>query len=159
MKLFQNGNLKKKHFVKKSTISAYSLLLQNHIIPFFGKYDNISEDLVQEFVLTKISDGLSQKTVKDILIIIKMIMKYGAKKDLIISNWNYRREKLAEEFNTEDHPVECWELSNRSIPILLFNLSIRGIVGEVYHGNVLKKEIKAKYTLLKNNQFSKITKL
>lgn len=74
----------KKHFVKKSTMSAYSLLLQNHIIPFFGKYDNISEDLVQEFVLTKISDGLSQKTVKDILIILKMIMKYGAKKDLII---------------------------------------------------------------------------
>lgn len=78
---------------------------------------------------------------------------------LIISNWNYRREKLAEEFNTEDHPVECWELSNRSIPILLFNLSIRGIVGEVYHGNVLTKEIKAKYTLLKNNQFSKIEKI
>ena len=76
----------KKHFVKKSTMSAYSLLLQNHIIPFFGKYDNISENLVQEFVLTKISDGLSQKTVKDILIILKMIMKYGAKKDFIIFN-------------------------------------------------------------------------
>ena len=78
---------------------------------------------------------------------------------LIIANWNYRREKLAEEFNTEDHPVECWELSNRSIPILLFNLSIRGISGEVFHGDVLTKEIKAKYTLLKNNQFSKIEKL
>ena len=78
---------------------------------------------------------------------------------LIISNWHYRREKLAEEFNTEDHPVECWELSNRSIPILLFNLSIRGIVGEVFHGNVLTKEIKAKYVLSKNNQFSKIEKI
>lgn len=74
----------KKHFVKKSTMSAYSLLLQNHIVPFFGEYETVSEDLVQEFVLTKLNKGLSQKTVKDILIILKMIMKYGAKKDLII---------------------------------------------------------------------------
>lgn len=74
----------KKHFVKRSTMSAYSLLIQNHIVPFFGECDNITEDLVQEFVLTKLNEGLSQKTVKDILITLKMIMKYGAKKDLII---------------------------------------------------------------------------
>lgn len=78
---------------------------------------------------------------------------------LIIANWNYRKDKLRDEFNSIDHPVECWELSNRSIPILLLNLSIRGVIGEVYHGDVLTKEIKAKYTLLKNNQFSKIEKI
>jgi len=78
---------------------------------------------------------------------------------LIISNWNYRRTKLGNNFNSEEHPIECWELSNRSIPILLLNMSIRGIVGEVFHGNVLTKEIKAKYVLSKNNQFSKIEKL
>ena len=77
---------------------------------------------------------------------------------LIISNWNYRKDKLGDEFNSTAHPVECWELSNRSIPILLLNLSIRGIIGEVYHGDVLTKEIKAKYILSKGNQFSKIEK-
>ena len=77
---------------------------------------------------------------------------------LIIANWNYRKDKLRDEFNSIDHPVECWELSNRSIPILLLNLSIRGIIGEVYHGDVLTKEIKAKYRLSKSNQFSKIEK-
>lgn len=77
---------------------------------------------------------------------------------LIIANWNYRKEQLGEDFKTDEHPVECWELSTRSIPILLLNLSIRGIVGNVYHGDVLTKEVKAKYMLSKNNQFSKIEK-
>ncbi len=77
---------------------------------------------------------------------------------LIIANWNYRREKLGEEFKTEEHPIECWELSSRSIPILLLNLSIRGIVGEVYHGDVLTNEVKSKYILSKSNQFSDINK-
>ena len=44
--------------------------------------------------------------------------------------------------------VTCWELSARSIPILLLNLSIRGIMGYVYHGDVLTKEVKQKYILL-----------
>ena len=44
--------------------------------------------------------------------------------------------------------VECWELSDRSIPILLLNLSIRGIMGMVYHGDVLEQTVKQKYILL-----------
>ena len=44
--------------------------------------------------------------------------------------------------------VTCWELSARSIPILLLNLSIRGIMGYVYHGDVLEKSVNMKYILL-----------
>lgn len=60
------------------------------------------------------------------------------------------------------HMVNCWELSNRSIPILLLNLSIRGITGYVYHGDVLEQTIKAKYILLNRKDdtlaFSEIIK-
>lgn len=73
----------KKHFVKKSTMSAYSLLIQNHIKPFFGNEELITEDLVQRFILEKIDFGLSEKTVKDVLIVLKMILKYGSKKNKI----------------------------------------------------------------------------
>ena len=58
---------------------------------------------------------------------------------------------------------ECWELSDRSIPILLFNLSIRGMMGIVYHGDVLEKKIKQKYILLNRKDdalaFSEIHKV
>lgn len=61
-----------------------------------------------------------------------------------------------------DNMFTCWELSNRSLPILLLNLSIRGMMGYVYHGDVLTQEIKCKYILLnrKNDTlaFSEIIK-
>lgn len=78
---------------------------------------------------------------------------------LIVSNWNYRKNNTF--YNPNEHPVECWELSDRSIPILLLNLSIRGIVGNVYHGDVLTKRIKCQYNLssTNNNDFSIIQKI
>ena len=39
-------------------------------------------------------------------------------------------------------------MSDRSIPLLLLNLSIRGIMGYVYHGDVLDGNVKQKYILL-----------
>lgn len=76
---------------------------------------------------------------------------------LLIANWWYRKINI-QDFKASDHPVECWELSPRSIPILLLNLSIRGIIGTVYHGNVLTKYVKKEYILSHNDgNFSTIT--
>ena len=69
----------KKKYVKKSTYAAYVLLIQNHIVPSFGDDLLVTEEKVQEFVLEKLQSGLSEKTVKDILIVLKMILKYGDK--------------------------------------------------------------------------------
>ena len=73
----------KQKYVKKSTYSAYLLLIQNHIIPYFGNDFEINEQKVQDFVLKKLESGLSEKTIKDILIVLKMILKYGSKYDYI----------------------------------------------------------------------------
>lgn len=69
----------KKQYVKKSSFSAYTLLIENHILPIFGDKYSIEEAEVQAFVFQKLESGLSQKTIKDILIVMKMILKYGAK--------------------------------------------------------------------------------
>lgn len=70
----------KEMFVKESSMSAYSLLLENHLIPHFGEYKiEIPENDVQKFVLAKIKGGLSKKTTNDILIVLKMILKFGKK--------------------------------------------------------------------------------
>ena len=66
-------------YVKKSTYSAYLLLLENHINPFFGELDDVEEKDVQDFALYKLSSGLSIKTVKDLIIVIKMILKFAYK--------------------------------------------------------------------------------
>lgn len=69
----------KKQYVKKSTFSAYMLLLENHLLPTFGESYQIEEKDVQSFVFKKLKSGLSQKTIKDILIVLKMVLKFGAK--------------------------------------------------------------------------------
>lgn len=69
----------KKNYVKKSTFSAYVLLIENHLLPTFGNKCEVQEADVQNFVLQKLASGLSQKTIKDILIVLKMILKFGAK--------------------------------------------------------------------------------
>ena len=65
--------------VKKSSFSAYLLLLENHLLPAFGSQHQIEETQVQAFVFQKLEQGLSQKTVKDMLIVLKMVLKFGVK--------------------------------------------------------------------------------
>lgn len=68
---------------------------------------------------------------------------------MIIADWWQRcHNKIPWEHFPSQNMVTCWELSARSIPILLLNLSIRGIMGYVYYGDVLEKSIKMKYILL-----------
>ena len=69
----------KKEYVKKSTHSAYSLIIENHLLPTFANSITITEGEVQDFVLLKLNSGLSSKSVKDILVVLKMILKFGSK--------------------------------------------------------------------------------
>lgn len=74
----------KRQFVKKSTYAAYSLIVETHILPAFGDLTTVTEKDVQEFVLQKLQSGLSQKTIKDMLIVLRMILKFGAKKNTVL---------------------------------------------------------------------------
>ena len=69
----------KQRYVKQSTYAAYVLILENHILSSFGDCEVLSEKLVQEFVLQKLNAGLCIKTVKDMLIVLRMVMKFGVK--------------------------------------------------------------------------------
>jgi len=77
---------RQKAVCKKSSISAYMLLIENHLLPAFGHKYNVDELEVQDFVFQKLEQGLSHKTIKDILIVFKMVLKFGAK----INGCNYR---------------------------------------------------------------------
>jgi integrase len=73
----------KQQYVKKSTFAAYSLLITNHLLPAFAGNGDIHEEDVQQFVFAKLDEGLSQKSVKDILIVLKMVLRFGVKYNLI----------------------------------------------------------------------------
>ena len=82
---------------------------------------------------------------------------------LIADWWRKAQAHVPFDFYPSKNPIECWELSDRSIPILLLNLSIRGIVGIVHHGDVLEQKEKATYQLVNEKDdclgFSKVIAL
>ncbi len=104
----------KKQYVKKSSFSAYMLLIENHLIPVFGNNQEILEEEVQSFVFQKLEQGLSQKTVKDILIVLKMILKFGAKNKWVEYKpydiqYPTQREKQNIEVLTRPHQVKIMQ--------------------------------------------------
>lgn len=76
----------KRQYVKRSTISAYLLILENHINPEFGDEYGLKEEDIQDFAMKKLRQGLSRKSVKDILTVLKMVLKYGVRYGHLDSN-------------------------------------------------------------------------
>lgn len=69
----------KRQYVKQSTMAVYLLSLENHLLPVFGSKMEVTEEEVQAFALDKLNHGLSQKSVKDMLIVLKMVVRFGEK--------------------------------------------------------------------------------
>lgn len=86
----------KKDYIKESTYANYSNIISNHIAPDLGKYylNELDNKLIQKFLLNKYRNGrldnlggLSNKTIRDIMAIIKSSLK-DAYKEGIIRNLN-----------------------------------------------------------------------
>lgn len=83
---------RKKRMVKKSSLAAYALIGKNQIIPYFGPMEanNIGKKTVQAFVDKQFDSGLSKHTIRDQLIVLKMIVQYVADEYevAVIDKWN-----------------------------------------------------------------------
>ena len=83
---------KKKDYIKESTYSNYSNIISNHIIPELGniKLSNFNNKLIQEYLINKYktgrldgNGGLSYKTIRDIIAVVKSSLKYAIKEEMI----------------------------------------------------------------------------
>lgn len=70
--------LRKKIEVKESTYSNYYGVIEKHIRPYFKEFKvkQLSEKIVSKFILSKIEEKLSSKTIKDIGIILRQLLKF-----------------------------------------------------------------------------------
>lgn len=69
----------KRQYVKKSSYAIYALLCNNYILPEFGTATRLDESQIQAFAADMLSRGFSLKTVKDTMLVLKMIIRYGEK--------------------------------------------------------------------------------
>lgn len=69
----------KRPIVKHSTMCAYMLTLRTHLLPRFGTMTGITENEVQQFIIDKLFSGLARKTVRDLVAVLKSVVRYGGK--------------------------------------------------------------------------------
>ena len=89
-------------------MAAYVLILEKHVLPYFGDNDSLHEQAVQTFVLQKLESGLSVKTVKDILIVLKMVMKFGVKNEWM----NYYEWDIKYPTSSSSNELEVLSVNN-----------------------------------------------
>ena len=130
--------IEKKDYIKESTYANYSNIVFNHIIPKLGKYylSNLNHKIIQNFLIELFKNGkkrgeggLSEKTIKDITIIIKGSLKKAINEDKlkhIELTFNYPKTNNEkgicvltkyEQNKLRDYVLE--NLSNKSIGILI----------------------------------------
>ncbi|KFN92425.1 phage protein [Tetragenococcus muriaticus PMC-11-5] len=80
---------------------------------------------------------------------------------LIIKTWDYQRKNTNPfTYLPSDYFYQCEEMSDRSIPFLLFNLLIRGMNATVIHGDALHRTAKQVYFVQNDeNDFMKFSSL
>lgn len=86
----------KRDYVKASTYGAYMFLVNTHLLPEFGECTQLPESIVQQFVVRKINEGLSRKYVRDLVMVLSMIRRYGVKHGwLEYADWEIRYPSAA----------------------------------------------------------------
>lgn len=119
----------KKQEVKESTLAAYRLIIERYLWPYFGNPIDLDEGRIQDFVNEKMSEGLSGKTIKDILTVLRMFLKYVGKKGFGVPEGfqvRYPREKGVKELPVLTVKQECklidyltGDLTHRNLGILI----------------------------------------
>ena len=77
--------------------------------PTFGEMALVEEQDVQTFVFRKLNEGLSHKTIKDILIVLKMILRFGAKNQMT----EYRQIDIKFPTERDKHSIDILNRSHQ----------------------------------------------
>jgi len=68
--------------VKEASFASYETLLHKHVLPWFGDAADISETDLQEFVLEKLDAGYSLSSVQLMVLVVRMILRFGASRGM-----------------------------------------------------------------------------
>ena len=88
----------KQAMVTQSTYAGFLLIIENHLIPYFGtqKICDITEPKIQEFIFYLFNNGrldntggLTVKTIRDIILVLRLALNFAYKSRVIVAlNWD-----------------------------------------------------------------------
>ena len=79
--LFADWYQNNKHRIKESTGANYLMKANKHILPFFGDIaiDSVTDKEIGSFIDQKRKEGLSNRYISDIIVLIKSVFKFAVK--------------------------------------------------------------------------------
>ncbi|MCI5637021.1 MAG: site-specific integrase [Sarcina ventriculi] len=132
--------IEKRDYIKESTYANYSNNIFNHIIPKLGNYTlkDINHKIIQDFLLELSKNGrkdkkggLSEKTIKDITIIVKGSIKKGINEGKIKHielSFNYPKDNKEKSIyiltKYEQNKITNYVLDNRNTKNIGFLISL-----------------------------------
>lgn len=150
--ILENGEEREKIFSEMSELFKFDLSY-DWFHQYFEEEHADRKNNKQDFTPECISKLISQLTGSDRGVTYEPAAGTGG---MLISNWHRNRIKSHPfDYKPNEHLIICDELSDKTIPFLLFNLSIRGISGIVFHGDTLIESYKKVYVLV--NKHNSIT--
>ena len=118
--------------VKSSTYANYQMKANKHILPAFGglRYENLSAQMIHDFIQKKISSGLSPKYVSDIVVVFKTMTKYVSRvhgfrnliADVILPKSQKKETQLFSE--TQQKQLNAYLIKNRNMTSVCILMSL-----------------------------------
>ena len=68
----------KRLYVKRSSYAIYVHLLNRHLLPRFAAHSRFAPEDIQSLVNDHLAAGLSVKTIRDELLVLRMVLRFGA---------------------------------------------------------------------------------
>lgn len=111
-----------RHRIKESTAANYRMKAEKHILPLLGskRIDEITVDDMNAFIQEKLSEGLSNRYVSDIIVLMKSMFKYAVRVHHIINPMDYvclpKKEKTEIQLlsDTEQKELQEYVANNKS---------------------------------------------
>ena len=116
----------KRQYVKASSYAAYVMHLNKHLLPFFGDSTDISADMLQDYSNRMLAGGLALKTVKDSILVLKMVHRFGER----LGVWPHADFRVHYPTSTMDRkalPVLTLPQQQRLLTYLHGNFSFRNL--------------------------------
>lgn len=89
----------KRQWIKKSSYAIYTQLTNSYILPWFAAGHPLDEEGIQAFAGTLLGRGLSIKTVRDTMLVLKMILRFGTR----LGAWPHIEYKVRYPADTREH--------------------------------------------------------
>jgi len=80
----------KSKYVKPSTMALYAFIAGHYLLPRFGTMSEVGEEAVQDFVLDELARGMSRRSVRSMVLVLRMMVRFADK-----NGWmGYRKWEL-----------------------------------------------------------------